>query len=100
MANLRELAPELEEVACTTLNEDPKTRDSIIAKFRDWINEQPYLEARTDDQFLAAFLRFCHWDLEEAQKRIVFFYDYKTKERGLLKSRLVDDKLLELARSG
>lgn len=92
--------PELEEVARTQLNENSETRDELIVAFRNWINEQDYLVARTDDQFLVAFLRFCQWDLEEAQKRIVFFYDYKTKERGLLKSRLVDDKLYELARSG
>lgn len=100
MANLRKLVPELEEVARTQLNENSETRDELIVAFRNWINEQDYLVARTDDQFLVAFLRFCQWDLEEAQKRIVFFYDYKTKERGLLKSRLVDDKLYELARSG
>lgn len=100
MANIRKLVPELDEVARTTLNEDPNTRDDLIVAFRNWIDEQDYLMARTDDQFLVAFLRFCQWDLEEAEKRIVFFYDYKTKERGLLKSRLVDDKLYELARSG
>ncbi|XP_062132814.1 uncharacterized protein LOC133843325 [Drosophila sulfurigaster albostrigata] len=100
MAKLRELAPELADVARSELNEDAASRDAIIVAFRTWINEQNYLEARTDDQFLVAFLRFCLWDLEEAKKRIVFFYNYKSKERGLLKSRSVDDKLLELARSG
>ncbi|KAL7735776.1 hypothetical protein ACLKA6_017783 [Drosophila palustris] len=100
MAKIRELVPELAEVARTELNENPANRDALIVAFRTWINEQNYLEARTDDQFLVAFLRVCLWDLELAKKRIVFFYNYKSKERGLLKSRLVDDKLLELARSG
>ncbi|KAH8418583.1 hypothetical protein KR222_003035, partial [Zaprionus bogoriensis] len=100
MAKLRDLAPELAEVARVELNEDVAKRDALIVAFRTWINQQNYLEARTDDQFLVAFLRFCQWDLEEAKKRIVFFYNYKSKERGLLKSRLVDDKLFELARSG
>jgi len=100
MAKIRELVPELADVARTDLNEDAANRDALIVEFRTWINEQNYLKARTDDQFLVAFLRVCKWVLECAKKRIVFFYSYKSKERGLLKSRLVDDKLLELARSG
>ncbi|XP_017866487.1 PREDICTED: uncharacterized protein LOC108616056 [Drosophila arizonae] len=100
MAKIRELVPELAEVARTELNEDPASRDELIAALRAWIEEQSYLVARTEDQFLVAFLRFCRWDLEEAKKRVLFFYNYKSKERGLLKSRFVDDKLLELARSG
>ncbi|EDV98111.1 clavesin-2 [Drosophila grimshawi] len=100
MAKIRQLVPELAEVARVELNEDEANRDALIMALRNWINEQNYLEARTDDQFLVAFLRFCLWDLEQAKKRVLFFYDYKSKERGLLKSRAVDDKLFELARSG
>ncbi|EDW74953.1 uncharacterized protein Dwil_GK15952 [Drosophila willistoni] len=100
MAKIRPLVPELAEVARTQLNEDEDLIVTKIEALRTWIGEQNYLEARTDDQFLVAFLRFCHWDVEEAKKRILFYYTYKTKERELLKSREVDDKLLELARSG
>ncbi|KAH8234403.1 hypothetical protein KR038_009114, partial [Drosophila bunnanda] len=100
MANIRTLAPELAEVARTELNEVDSEVLVKIEALRSWINEVNYLEARTEDQFLVAFLRFCRWDLEEAKKRLLFYYTYKTKERELLKSRLVDDKLLELARSG
>lgn len=100
MANIRPLVPELAEVARVQLNENEATVSSTVEALRTWINEQPYLEARTDDQFLVAFLRFCHWDLEDAKKRITFYYTYKTNERELLKSRQVDDKLMELARSG
>ncbi|XP_023159992.1 uncharacterized protein LOC111592169 isoform X2 [Drosophila hydei] len=100
MVNIRELVPELAEVARTELHENAANRDELIAALRAWIDDQNYLVARTDDQFLVAFLRFSLWDLEEAKKRVLFFYNYKSKERGLLKSRFVDDKLLELARSG
>ncbi|XP_017045077.1 uncharacterized protein LOC108090756 [Drosophila ficusphila] len=100
MAKIRPLVPELAEVARTTLGEDSSEVVAKIEALRTWINEQNYLEARTDDQFLVAFLRFCHWDVDVAKKRVLFYYTYKTKERELLKSRLVDDKLLELARSG
>ncbi|KAH8270834.1 hypothetical protein KR018_006380, partial [Drosophila ironensis] len=100
MANIRPLAPELAEVAQCQLNEVDSEMVHKIGALRLWINQQNYLQARTDDQFLVAFLRFCHWDLEEAKKRLLFYYTYKTKERELLKSRLVDDKLLELCRSG
>lgn len=101
MAKIRELVPELAEIAHNELNEDEANRDALIMALRNWIMEQNYLQARTEDQFLVAFLRYCHWDLEDAKKRIVFFYNYKSKERGgLLKCRSVDDKLFELARSG
>ncbi|KAH8290205.1 hypothetical protein KR054_001072, partial [Drosophila jambulina] len=100
MAKIRTLAPELAEVAHTQLNEVDSQVVAKIAALRSWIKSVKYLEARTDDQFLVAFLRFCKWDVEEAKQRVLFYYTYKTKERELLKSRLVDDKLLELARSG
>ncbi|XP_017066588.1 clavesin-2 [Drosophila eugracilis] len=100
MAKIRTLVPELAEVARSQLGEDSTTVVAKIEALRTWIVEQNYLEARTDDQFLVAFLRFCHWDVEEAKTRVLFYYSYKSKERELLKSRLVDDKLLELARSG
>ncbi|KAH8400747.1 hypothetical protein KR009_000741, partial [Drosophila setifemur] len=100
MAKIRPLVPELAEVARLQLNEVDTEVLTKIEALRTWINEQSYLKARTDDQFLVAFLRFCKWDVEEAQKRILFYYTYKTKERELLKGRLVDDKLLESARSG
>ncbi|XP_016973949.1 uncharacterized protein LOC108040829 [Drosophila rhopaloa] len=100
MAKIRSLVPELAEVARLQLGEQSSETVAKIEALRTWIVEQSYLEARTDDQFLVAFLRFCHWDVEVAKKRVVFYYTYKSKERELLKSRLVDDKLLELARSG
>lgn len=100
MANIRQLAPELALVAREQLNEVDVDVVTKIQALRTWLNEEDYIQARTDDQFLVAFLRFCHWDLEEAKKRILFYYTYKTKERELLKSRFVDDKLFELARSG
>jgi len=100
MAKIRSLEPELAEVARTQLCEDPSSTVAKIEALRTWIDKQIYLEARTDDQFLVAFLRFCRWDVEEAKKRVLFYYTYKSKERELLKGRQVDDKLIELARSG
>ncbi|XP_017012155.2 alpha-tocopherol transfer protein-like [Drosophila takahashii] len=100
MAKIRSLVPELAEVARSQLGEESSEVAAKIEALRAWIVEQNYLEARTDDQFLVAFLRFCHWDVEAAKKRVLFYYTYKSKERELLKSRQVDDKLLELARSG
>ncbi|XP_017120157.1 uncharacterized protein LOC108141352 [Drosophila elegans] len=100
MAKIRTLVPELAEVARSQLGEESSKMVAKIEALRTWIAEQSYLEARTDDQFLVAFLRFCHWDVEVAKKRVLFYYTYKSKERELLKGRLVDDKLMELARSG
>ncbi|XP_033254535.1 uncharacterized protein LOC117194010 isoform X2 [Drosophila miranda] len=100
MTNIRSLVPELAEQARIKLKEDETTRADCIEALRAWITELNYLQARTDDQFLVAFLRHCHWNVDEAKKRVLFYYTYKSKEKELFKSRLVDDKLLEMARSG
>jgi len=64
MAKIRSLVPELAEVARLQLGEDPSAVATKIEALRTWINEQNYLEARTDDQFLVAFL-------QEADQKLV-----------------------------
>ncbi|XP_061393131.1 uncharacterized protein LOC133328590 [Musca vetustissima] len=100
MAQLRPLNPELEEIARTELNEVKSRIPADLEALREWIKKEPHLKARTDDQFLIAFLRFCKYSLESAKKRIDYFYTYKSSAKDLLKSRHIDDKIIDIARSG
>uniref|UniRef100_A0A6J0RM57 alpha-tocopherol transfer protein-like isoform X1 n=1 Tax=Bactrocera dorsalis TaxID=27457 RepID=A0A6J0RM57_BACDO len=100
MSQIRPLAPELAAVARTELNEVETDIASKIIELRRWIEEQPYLTARTDDQFLVGFLRFCKYNMDDAKKRIDYYYTYKTTAGDLLKSRRIDDKVFGICRAG
>jgi len=100
MTQIRPLTPELAEIASTNLNEVESRIPDDIIELRTWIEQQPYLVARTDDQFLVAFLRFCKYNMDEAKKRIDYYYTYKTTAVDLLKSRCVDEKIYSMSRAG
>lgn len=100
MAQIRPLAPELAAVAATELNEVESRIAGDIVELRQWIEDQPYLTARTDDQFLVGFLRFCKYNMDDAKKRIDYYYTYKTTAGDLLKSRCLDDKVYGICRAG
>ncbi|XP_067009451.2 retinol-binding protein pinta [Anabrus simplex] len=84
MADIRPLTGELEEIARTQLNEDPGRMVDGIAQIKDFLNTQPHITARQvwvvflDDQFLATFLRGCHFDVEEAKKKVENYYTMRT----------------------
>ncbi|XP_046384866.1 uncharacterized protein LOC124155192 [Ischnura elegans] len=78
MPNIRPLPPNLQEIANKQLNEDPKRIDGDLAHLRDWLSKQPHLKARTDDQFLTAFLRGCKFSLERTKEKIDFYYTSRT----------------------
>ncbi|XP_046386010.1 retinol-binding protein pinta-like isoform X2 [Ischnura elegans] len=78
MPNIRPLPPNLQEIAKKQLNEDPKRIDSDLAHLRDWLSKQPHLKARTDDQFLTAFLRGCKFSLERTKEKLDFYYTSRT----------------------
>ncbi|XP_023295360.2 uncharacterized protein LOC111678290 [Lucilia cuprina] len=99
MSQLRPLNAELEEIACRDLNEINDNIPQDLQSLRAWLEKQPHLKSRTDDQFLIAFLRFCKYNLESAEQRIDYFYTYKTTAKDLLKTRRIDEKILELAQS-
>ncbi|XP_013200524.2 uncharacterized protein LOC106143093 [Amyelois transitella] len=72
--SVRHLPPDLAEKARVELNEDPKRLPSDIQHLKDWLAKQPHLKARTDDQWLVAFLRGCKYSLERAKEKIDLFY--------------------------
>ncbi|XP_037951321.1 uncharacterized protein LOC119682052 [Teleopsis dalmanni] len=100
MAHIRPLNSELAKVARVELNENENNIQENIIKLREWIVGQTYLKARTDDQFLLAFLRFCKYNLQNAKIRIEYYYTYKSTGMEVLKVRHIDEKLLGMVRDG
>lgn len=56
------MPPTLALKALVELNEFPERIDSELKSLKEWISKTPHLKARTDDQFLMAFLRFIYFD--------------------------------------
>ncbi|KAJ3655637.1 hypothetical protein Zmor_014758 [Zophobas morio] len=75
---IRELSKELQEVAIKELNEDPQRIQSDLAYIKEWLSKQPHLKARTDDQFLIAFLRGTKFSLERTKEKLDMHYTLKT----------------------
>ncbi|GAB0090855.1 alpha-tocopherol transfer protein-like [Sergentomyia squamirostris] len=78
MANIRPLSEHLALIAQTELNEVPERIEEDINALKIWIGKQPHLRARTDDQFLVAFLRGCKYSLERVKRKIDIYYSVKT----------------------
>ncbi|XP_071443192.1 retinol-binding protein pinta-like [Hetaerina americana] len=74
MPNIRPLPEDLQEIARTQLNEDPKRIDNDLQHIKDWLSKQPHLNAKMDDQFLIAFLRGCKNSLERTKEKLDFYY--------------------------
>ncbi|KAL7734718.1 hypothetical protein ACLKA6_011007 [Drosophila palustris] len=101
MPNIRPLTPELQKTAIEELNEKPERIDQDIAALRLWINQQPHLSARTNDQFLVNFLRGCKYSVERAKSKLDRYYTLRTKYPEYFAGCNVDvDKLLILFRIG
>lgn len=92
---------DLQRIAVQELNEDPATIESDIETLRCWIEQQPHLRARTDNQFLLAFLRGCKYSFEKAKLKIDKYFMLKTKFPELFNLNFEgDNKYLEIIRLG
>lgn len=89
---VRTLTEALQNVANKELNEDPARIEINLQEFRTWIEQQPHLKARTEDQFLIAFLRNCKYNLEEAKLKLDNYYALKEKYPEFLKRPSMDDE--------
>lgn len=85
MLDIRPLNSELQKIATDCLNETEEKIIEGIAKLREWIANSPYLKARTDEQFLIAFLRFSRHDLNKAKRQLDAFYTLRTKIPEIIK---------------
>lgn len=101
MSKIRPLPPNLQKIAIDELNEDPTRVESDIQALRTWIEQQPHLNARTDDQFLLAFLRGCKFSLEKAKKKIDKYYMLRSKFPDMFTLRDLDNpKIRSLIKMG
>lgn len=75
---IRPLPDDLIERAKEQINEVPERVEEDIQHIKDWIKKQPHLRARTDDQWILAFLRGCKFSLERTKEKIDFFYTIRT----------------------
>ncbi|XP_037813921.1 alpha-tocopherol transfer protein-like [Lucilia sericata] len=101
MPNIRPLPPCLQKVAIEELNEDPSRIEADLQTLKTWIEQQPHLKARTDDQFLVAFLRGCKYSLEKTKSKIDKYYMLRSKYPEMFALRDVDEvKIREILKLG
>lgn len=99
--NIREISVELQEAAKRNLNEVPERIEADLQALKTWIDQQPHLNPRTDDQFLVAFLRGCKYSLEKTKAKLDKYYTLRTKYPELFNVTDVNDaKLREIHRLG
>lgn len=79
MIQIKPLTPDLQKIAETELGEVPSRIYNDLQSLKTWIEQQPHLKARTDDQFLIQYLRGCKYSLEIAKTKIDYLYTLKTK---------------------
>lgn len=101
MAKVRPLPECLQKVAIEELNEDPERVAADIENLKTWINQQPHLTARTDDQFLLTFLRGSKFSLEKAKTKIDKFYMMRSKYPDLFTIRdMSEERIMEIIKMG
>lgn len=83
----RKLSPALQQVAEKELNENSSRIHEDLEYIREWINKEPHLNARTDDQFLLSFLRGCKFSLHRTQAKLDYYYTVKTIVTELFSNR-------------
>ncbi|XP_065368348.1 clavesin-2-like [Calliphora vicina] len=79
MARIKPLPVELQKVAETELGEKPNRIPSDLQALRTWIEQQPHLNARLEEQFLIQYLRGCKYSLEKSKQKIDLFFTLKSK---------------------
>lgn len=92
---IRPLSSELQRVACEELNEVPERLAADVETIRQWINKNPKIISRDDDQFIVSFLRGSKFSLEKAKKKIELFYKWRTDTPEFFANRDVNDKILQ-----
>ncbi|GBP41118.1 Alpha-tocopherol transfer protein-like [Eumeta japonica] len=91
VVKIRPLSSELAEKARVELNEDPQRLQDDLQHIKDWITKQPHLRARTDDQWLAAFLRGCKFSLERTKEKLDLYYSLRSTAPEITKRIPQDD---------
>lgn len=101
MINVRPLSSSLASLSAKELNETPERLISGLRTLREWIRQSPHLHVRTDDQFLAAFLRGCKFSIEKAKQKFDLYYTVRSDMPEVMLNRdPLDDHLQTIIRLG
>jgi hypothetical protein len=89
MPNVRAIHPDLAKLAQNECNEptSPDRIDDDLKAIRDWLVTNPHIRAKTDDQFLIAFLRGCKYSLERVKVKLDTYYTVRTAIPELMEYR-------------
>lgn len=91
MPQIKPLPAELQKIAIAELGEVPSRIDKYLEDFREWIELQPHLTVRTDDQYLIQFLRGSKYSLEKAKQKLTYTCVIKTKFPKMFCLTNIDD---------
>ncbi|CAH0749101.1 unnamed protein product [Diatraea saccharalis] len=94
--SVRPLNAELAEKARVELNEDPKRVPDDLKHLKEWIDKQPHLNARKDDQWLIAFLRGCKFSLERTKEKLDLYYTLRGTAPELFNIQHKDTRFHEI----
>jgi hypothetical protein len=101
MPEIRPLSEALAKIAQLELSETPDKIDSGLASIREWLLKQPHLTARTDDQFLVAFLRCCKFSVERVKEKLDYYYSARAAVPDLVQHPdPIDPLFLKTLRQG
>ncbi|XP_063700142.1 retinol-binding protein pinta-like [Culicoides brevitarsis] len=98
---VRDLPPELTQVAFNDFGETPEKLTSSIIEIRKWLEANPHIKPRTDDQFFATFLRGCKYDMKIVKEKLESFYTVRTQlPEFFIDRNTKDQKLNDLLKAG
>ncbi|VVC91862.1 unnamed protein product [Leptidea sinapis] len=97
---VRPLEPLLAEKARVELGEDVNRIEEHIRTVKLWIAEQPHLIARTDDQWLVAFLRGCKYNINKVKKKMELFYNIRSTSPDVYCVKYNEPKIYSLLEMG
>ncbi|XP_073813878.1 alpha-tocopherol transfer protein-like [Musca autumnalis] len=101
MTQIKPLPKVLQKIAKDELFEDPSRIPKDLEIFKLWIEQQPHLKVRMDEQFLIQFLRGCKYSMEKAKEKIDQYYTLKTKYPNILGVYDVDnERFRQISHSG
>lgn len=98
---IREISPELAQVAQRDFQESPEKINSSLDEIRQWLKENPHVKPRSDDQFLVTFLRGCKYDMKVVKEKLESFYTVRTQlPEFFIDRNTKDERLCELLNAG
>ncbi|KAK5646472.1 hypothetical protein RI129_004936 [Pyrocoelia pectoralis] len=92
---IRPICKELQEVVIEELNEATERIEEDLQHLREWLQKQPHLITRLDDQWLTTFLRGCKWSLQKSKEKLDYFYTIRTLLPEIFRNRDPFDPLLQ-----